>query len=575
MPKQKLIRLTSDSQDGVFSSTFNEDILIKKDSDIALQSLSVERKSDKIVISNDNNNIEYGVVLPELGVESTIIPSGVYDKNTNNRLLQSITNGLNRDASFTVNSQQMGTEWNVEVENGYTVVKGTTMPFFPINVWDDDNGEGIENTVSNYSGAVQNNVANAENIDITVDGLSRQTTTTTGNANEAYVFGGYVPFVKSTGSLRLRLAKLIEDSVHDKAFTFGLMGKAAVEKCHNGTITEADLTYAIRVKQPHANGAGNVYIQLKNGVDADYENTTFFPDNYDPATVGDNDILEIVINSGRIYGQQWTLNAGTNVFDSYNAVDGEDLFWGIFIFDSNATCILDKVAVSMGSTIVSNIGGGGGADETEISEIIINNPQLATDPESNVTGYVEFERNVRDTPSFLVEKDVFDHLGFENTIVLVSEGSGETSGVPIKRGTVRNLIDPVTQLQYDYRFVFQWTATSIFDNSYSSDMYLLECQTFQLDSFDSYGLSAVDRNANSGGSRRNLLATVPISEIPIPGTSNGLIQYEPNNLFYISIKNRGDITTRQIKFRLLTGTYDPVLTSGLASITILIRDPEA
>ena len=570
MPNQKLMRLISDTQDGIFSSMFNEDILISKDSDIALQSLSVERKSDKIVISNDNSNIEYGVVLPELGIESTIIPSGVYDKNTNNKLLQSITNGLNRDASFTVNSQQMGTEWNVEVENGYTVVKGTTMPFFPINVWDDDNGEGIENTVSNYSGGVQNNITDAEKIDITVDGLSRQTVTTTGNANEAYVFGGYVPFVKSTGSLRLRLAKLIEDATNDKAFTFGLMGKAAVEKCHNGTITEADLTYAIRVKQPNA--AGTVFMQLKNGVDADYENTTFSPDSYDPATVGDNDILEIVINSGRIYGQQWTLNAGSNVFDSYNTVDGEDLFWGIFIFDSSATCILDKVAVSMGSSIVSNIGGGGGANETEISEIIINNPQLATDPESNVTGYVEFERNVRDAPSFLVEKDVFDHLGFENTIVLVDEGSGETSGVPIKRGTVRNLIDPVSGEEYDYRFVFQWTATSIFDNSYSSDMYLIDSQTFQLDSYDAYGLSVNQRNANTGGSRRNILATVPISEVPISGTANGLIQYEPNNLFYISIKNRGDITTRQLRFRLLTGTYEPVLTSGLASMTILIRD---
>ena len=570
MPKQKLIRLTSDTQDGIFSSIFNEDILISKDSDIALQSLSVERKSDKIVISNDNNNIEYGVVLPELGVESTIIPSGVYDKNTNNKLLQSITNGLNRDASFTVDSQQMGTEWNVEVENGYTVVKGTTMPFFPINVWDNTTGEGIENTVSNYSGPVQNNIVNGENVDITVDGLSRQTTTTTGNANEAYVFGGYVPFVKSTGSLRLRLAKLIEDAVNDKAFTFGLMGKAAVEKCHNGTITEADLTYAIRVKQPNA--GGTIFIQLKNGVDADYVNTTFTPDNYDPATVGDNDILEIVINSGRIYGQQWTLNAGSNVFDSYNAVDGEDLFWGVFVFDSNATCIIDKVAVSMSSTIVSNIGGGGGANETEISEIIINNPQLATDPESNFTGYVEFERNVRDTPSFLVEKDVFDHLGFENTIVLVSEGSGETSGVPIKRGTVRNLVDPVSGEEYDYRFVFQWTATSIFDNSYSSDMYLIDSQTFQLDSYDSYGLSVNQRNANTGGSRRNILATIPISEVPISGTANGLIQYEPSNLFYIAIKNRGDITTRQLRFRLLTGTYEPVLTSGLASMTILIRD---
>jgi len=85
-------------------------------------------------------------------------------------------------------------------------------------------------------------------------------------------------------------------------------------------------------------------------------------------------------------------------------------------------------------------------------------------------------------------------------------------------------------------------------------------------------LSVNQRNANTGGSRRNILATIPISEVPISGTANGLIQYEPNNLFYISIKNRGDITTRQLRFRLLTGTYEPVLTSGLASMTILIRD---
>ena len=132
---------------------------------------------------------------------------------------------------------------------------------------------------------------------------------------------------------------------------------------------------------------------------------------------------------------------------------------------------------------------------------------------------------------------------------------------------MRNLVDPVSGEEYDYRFVFQWTATSIFDNSYSSDMYLIDSQTFQLDSYDSYGLSVNQRNANTGGSRRNILATIPIS-----GTANGLIQYEPSNLFYIAIKNRGDITTRQLRFRLLTGTYEPVLTSGLASMTILIRD---
>ena len=568
MPKQKLIRLTSDSQDGVFSSTFNEDILIKKDSDIALQSLSVERKSDKIVISNDNSNIEYGVVLPELGVESTIIPSGVYDKNTNNRLLQSITNGLNRDASMIVNSEQMGTEWDVDVENGYVTIKGTTLPFFPLSVYDDNTDDGLYNTVTRYNGAVENNIPNGESVVIqdTFGGLGRSTATTTGNANECYAFGGTLPFIKSTGSLRLRVQKLVPDTTNDKAFTFGLMGKAAVEKCKNGTITEADLTYAIRVKQPHSNGGGNIYMELKNGLTADFEDTTFKTLNYTDDESGEQDILEIVIDSGNIQGQHWT-TTGSDIFDSYNTTDGEDLYWGLFLFDSSATCKVDMMSVSLSR---------GALTDDEIKDVILDNPQTDEgQTESVVTGYVKFEKNVRKNPSFHVTKDVFDHLGFENTVVLLGLDGSQPSGVQIKRLTAQNIVDPIVGNTYDFNYMFSWQAQSIFDNSYSSDTYLLECQTFQLDSYDSYGLSAVERNAQSGGSRRNLLATIPISEIPISGTSNGLIQYSPNNMFYIAIKNRGDINTRQIKFRLLTGTYDPVLTSGLASITILIRDPEA
>ena len=567
MPKQKLIRLTSDTQDGIFSSMFNEDILIKKDSDIALQSLSVERKSDKIVISNDNSNIEYGVVLPELGVESTIIPSGVYDKNTNNRLLQSITNGLNRDASMVVNSEQMGTEWGVDVENGYVTIKGTTLPFFPLSVYDDNTDDGLYNTVTRYNGAVENNIANGESVEIqdTYGGLGRPTATTTGNANECYAFGGTLPFIKSTGSLRLRLQKLVADAVNDKAFTFGLMSKTAVEKCQNGTITEADLTYAIRVKQPNAGGTVN--FEVKNGFAADFVATTFAPVNYS-GDVGpdENDILEIVIDSGNIQGQHWTMT-GSNVFDSYNTTDGEDLYWGLFLFDSKTTCVVDMVSVSLSR---------GNLTDSEVKDVIFDNPQSNEgETESEVTGYIEFEKNVRKNPSFHVTKDVFQHLGFENTVVLLGLNGSQKSGVQIKRLTAQNIVDPIVGNTYDFNYMFSWQAQSIFDNSYSSDTYLLECQTFQLDSFDSYGLSPVERNAQSGGSRRNLLATIPISEVPISGTSNGLIQYSPNNMFYISIKNRGDVNTRQIKFRLLTGTYDPVLTSGLASITILIRDPEA
>jgi hypothetical protein len=62
--------------------------------------------------------------------------------------------------------------------------------------------------------------------------------------------------------------------------------------------------------------------------------------------------------------------------------------------------------------------------------------------------------------------------------------------------------------------------------------------------------------------------------VPIAGSSNSLIQYEPNTLYYVAIKNRGDVVTRQIRCRLLTGQYNSVETQGLASMVLLIRDPQ-
>ena len=58
----KLIRLTSDSGDGVFSGLFNQEIEIKENSEIALQSLSVERKSQEILINGGNNEIDFNSV---------------------------------------------------------------------------------------------------------------------------------------------------------------------------------------------------------------------------------------------------------------------------------------------------------------------------------------------------------------------------------------------------------------------------------------------------------------------------------------------------------------------------------
>ena len=54
---------------------------------------------------------------------------------------------------------------------------------------------------------------------------------------------------------------------------------------------------------------------------------------------------------------------------------------------------------------------------------------------------------------------------------------------------------------------------------------------------------------------------------------NARVIYEPNTLDYIAIKNRSDVITRQIRMRLLDARYEPIVTAGLAAMTILIRDP--
>ena len=83
MNSQRLFRLTSDSNDGVFDTTFNQDIPIKAGSTIALQSVSFDRVSEQITINAENNTLTFGLINKAPITDwSTTIPSGLYPKVT-------------------------------------------------------------------------------------------------------------------------------------------------------------------------------------------------------------------------------------------------------------------------------------------------------------------------------------------------------------------------------------------------------------------------------------------------------------------------------------------------------------
>ena len=134
------------------------------------------------------------------------------------------------------------------------------------------------------------------------------------------------------------------------------------------------------------------------------------------------------------------------------------------------------------------------------------------------------------------------------------------AGSPASRGLVQSAF---YKLISSRRAEFSATAKN----------YLVLFDELPLNSFDSY--SRFDnnaRNANSGGSRRNLLATVPVKEDQLLTSSVSQVAFEPNTLDYISLRNTSTCLTRTLTCRILTSTYQPIEVDGMASLTLLIRD---
>ena len=577
---QKLIRLTCDTGDGVFNSLFDEDIRIKEDSEIALQSCSFERKSQVFNITEANNKVQISLH-PDEDVQEAYIKTGRYT-NTNAEgggspeILDEITIAMNKSCSSSISAQQKGVQWKAAVDqaSGRVTIGHYISPFFPLGGYNEEANEFLPLSVADYDTPVQvgvNEEAEAVNISweqSAADGnyvvLSRETATAGTAAdglNECYVFGDTnAKLIKSTGSLRVRLYHLVVNETPTAAFTLAVVGNDKLSKLQDGSITEADLLYGVRVQQPNA--AGTLMIQVKVGEAGTFVDTTLAPVNYGVGAQhpDENDMVEISLEEGQLIGRQWTTGGATDPMTPLDINTAEDLTWVIFFHENMDNCQLDACQVDLDLTTA-----------TDPFKIIKANPQEAYNVVTDLIDMPIQTNSIGEyEPSVNIANALLGHLGFDSSAnpLLTTQSNFKAVNlelVPLGSGGLFTL--SVLAEQY-------WIADIIYDNAYNSDSYLIESQTFMMDSYDTYGLNIKQRNAKSGGSRRNILAVLPVWEYEITNSINGLIQYEPSNRDYISIKNRGDIITRQLRFRILNGAYQSIITKGLASLVVLIKDPD-
>ena len=591
---QKLIRLTSKPQankpDGtngeppsagecVFTGLFNEDLEIKQNSEIALQSLSVERKSQELRLKRSNNTLNFAsvnsdtdpYVPPGSNQQSTILPLDTYNKSNDTELLKSMTNGLNRVCNMLIVPEQMNIQWDCFVNSdGHAKISAGVSPFYTIDQGHPEQGSGLAApsfpTFCIPNESVANSVPGAEAV-ITgthdgAQGIMRNSDTTVNPVNpaESYIYS-YVPFIKSTGSIRVRLKRLTETGGQTTAYIGLVKGAAGLTKLTRSTLEESDMEYAIRI-----NGRNNA-MDFKKAAADPFATSGVTPINFTVVGADFNDIIEIVIGGDKLTGQIHQNNAigggGTDIktsLASANIEEGENYYWFISFAEGKDKVVFDLCGCSLDPFMYTG---------SEKESLDPNNQALATNT-SVLTTQVNFDRDTKLTPVFRANDAVINFLGWPSSYLIGPNKELKDFEITPKA----NAFDGNGVGNYDISLGFAWVAPEPFDNNYEADNYIIDTQSFLLDSFDSYGISNQERIALSGGSRRNILATLPVSEEPISGTANGVIQYQPNTLNFIRIRNRQDIITRQLRFRLLTGRYHDVPIQNMAALTLLIRDPE-
>ena len=491
-----------------FDALFNEDIVIKPGSEIALESVSLNKTLDLIQINSFNNEIKFQVQAATQTVDTVIhggeytivLNKGTYIKTNLITLLNEIQVKMN---------QQLGL--NSAKEIGSQVVVGLDKKeLLSFEIFQVPNNSFLENGSSN-------NVSNG----ITFQSAYLKTNTANAVIHQNYKFCK-TEFVKGCGLFKARLRKFTNaDNTTPAGACIGLIlnTPANIDKLNDGTIALDDIEYGIRTNINFLNTANyETYVPGSNVV-VTSNLAPFKTDNN--ANTANNDVIEIGLNKGKIEMRVHNSNGETHVLYSQdynygNVTDGHSGYIGILvIFGDNTTTRIDDCTLSIdpyearAATYDSHLGDSlvGVAPKTQSTVPTIYKLRFQT-------------------------LEIANYFGFENV--------------------AQNIDNVKTQTGL-------FTGENLMSSNIGTNTYLVELLNIPLNSYHSLEKG-----------RKSILCSIPISEKII--NNSGQIQYQPPTMFFISLNNKFDLNLRNIRARIINNDFSPVSTEGISEISIIIRE---
>jgi len=522
MSSKKLIKLISNDINANFDNQFRNEILIKKNSEIALHSLSMTREEQKITIGPHNDLISFDI---GNGLRDLRLKHGRYTAHQLPNLIDDLNKKLNNkieidlDKGFTGTTVEYGSYFEAFISNNPSTneiqfrVRLCRPPFQGLNL---DNGSLID-------------IAGV-NVSVLSDDFFKAT-----NAPDASLTSSFLvydsPFIRGCGSFRVRIGLLANNinPADPNGFIFGLTSNP--EKLQDASFTRNDINFGIEILSTTSN-----YNKIVNGTTTDAGTGPLRFDGTHP--VNTHDYLDISQNAGRLVGKVYQLNNTVDIFDEPNLYtvesfesmrepNDESLYGFVIFFSGNSRVVLSGMRYH------------GAEDENTISF----NTEEDGDP-LDIIATVEIPRvtHLSMTPCDFIfsfeEQEIATFFGFESKIVGSNEGDG---------GFIRE----------EETFIASGNPFIVLD---TSDIYMVELLNIPLDSYEGFTEQ-----------RKNVLAVIPVNENNV-NMSLGTLQYESTNLNYISINNEYDFSLRNIKARVVNSRFEPIITNGTSHITLYTRE---
>lgn len=571
MVKQKLVRLTANSQDligkqCIFEATYNDGILIDKNSQVALLSATLSRNIDNLIVNSFNDIITFQTANGE--TKEIRLPHGTYDGNTLFMLLDGMQDAMNASLGIlplavdlaktppVQSGREQGMHVNVFVNDQNAVeiqIRRTKqVNAFPNSFAQLVSGIGIGTALgwrySLYQGTQQVDKDNVTaNGAMFVNQFMVQSPMSDKLGTASYIYST-IPFTKGAGQLAVQIQHFLTHNVLiDQGQTgvmIGLLVKtdSILQRLQNATndddrIKPSEFAFGVSTNNDGHNGSP---YQIKTPSLAEFVDTTINPTKTESTSDGrtDNcDIISIRITNGGIH-MIFADNTMGDPSSQYFAQRGRTLYiGGAPTRDSNGNEI----------EYIPYIGLYGAKEFTKVGQIVCN---LMADPVNTLT-MVEDEFTAGAVGVTPLCKTVSTKSHFN--VIFGKESVAGFLGYPetnLDPDTGNELVPPVIFVAPDPR-----------TKLYNTNTYLVEMLSELVESYDSF---------QEG--RKNILAPIPISERTV-SAGTGIVQYEPNNLVFVDLKNSRERLIRNMRARIITDTYDSIEIEGLAELNLLIRSP--